>query len=71
MMQAPAMPQQPTVPTPTAPPPLFNAPTQPGQKPQAKPSQPTFLGKGLTANRPMGDFGANPTNTGTKTLLGQ
>ena len=58
-----------SVPTPPAPvlpqapaaPPQFGTQTQ-GQKPQAKASQPTFLGAELTAN---------PTNTGNKTLLGQ
>jgi len=44
-----------------APPPQFGAPTQ-GQKPARKASQPTFLGAEMTAN---------PSNTGTKTLLGQ
>lgn len=60
----------PSVPTPAAPvlPPAPAAPqpfgTQqtPGQKPQAKSSQPTSL---------MGGMFSNPTNTGQKTLLGQ
>lgn len=60
----------PSVPTPAAPvipqapatPPMFGAQATPGQKPQAKSSQPTSLIGGLVAN---------PTNTGQKTLLGQ
>ena len=58
-----------SVPTPPAPvlpqapqaPPMFGAQTQ-GQKPQAKASQPTFLGAQLSAN---------PSDSGQKTLLGQ
>jgi hypothetical protein len=50
----PAIPAQPT------PPPAFGSAPQ-GQKPQAKASQPTFLGAQLTAN---------PANTGQKSLLG-
>ena len=42
-----------------APPPMFGQ-QQAGKKPQAKSQQPTFLGQG-----------ANPTNTGQKTLMGQ
>lgn len=53
---APVLPQEP------APPPMFGGQQQQaGKKPQAKASQPTFLGS----------LGANPTNTGQKTLLGQ
>ena len=55
-------PAAPVLPSATpAPPPAFGQMSQPGQKPQAKASQPTFLGAGLTAN---------PSNTGQKTLLG-
>lgn len=55
----------PTPPAPVLPaapvqPPMFGT-SGPGQKPQAKSSQPTFLGA----------ITANPTNTGQKTLLGQ
>ena len=53
---APVLPQSP------APPPMFGSQFGPGQKPQAKASQPTFLGAQLTAN---------PSNTGQKTLLGE
>lgn len=56
--QAPA----PVLPNAPATPPMFGAQTSPGQKPQAKSSQPTFLGAQLTAN---------PSDTGQKTLLGQ
>ena len=52
---APVLPQAPAAP------PMFGSQTQ-GQKPQAKSSQPTFLGAQLTAN---------PSNTGQKTLLGE
>lgn len=54
-------PALPAVPAAPAPPPMFGAQQQAGQKPQAKASQPTFLGA----------IGANPANTGQKTLLGQ
>lgn len=40
---------------------MFGAQMQPGQKPKAKPSQPTFLGAGLTASG---------NNLSYKTLLG-
>lgn len=52
---APVLPQAPT------PPPMFGTQTQPGQKPQPKASQSTFLGSSLFAN---------PSNSGQKTLLG-
>jgi hypothetical protein len=59
---APAAPPAPVLPQTTpAPPPAFGLAPQ-GQKPQAKSSQPTFLGAQLAAN---------PSNTGQKTLLGQ
>lgn len=53
--QAVALPQQPAIP------PLFGQAAQPGSKPKPKPSQPTFLGAGLTAG---------PQNRSFKTLLG-
>ena len=52
-------PPQPVLPQTPLAPPQFGANTQ-GKKPQAKASQPTFLGS----------IGANPSNTGQKTLLG-
>lgn len=54
-------PAQPVTPAAPVAPPQFGAGTQ-GQKPQAKNSQPTFLGAQLSANS---------ANTGQKTLLGQ
>ena len=55
----------PTPPTPVLPqapaaPPMFGT-AGPGQKPQAKSSQPTFLGSGLTASS---------QNQGQKSLIG-
>ncbi len=57
----PPTPPAPVLPNAPAPPPMFGSPTSPGQKPQAKSSQPTFLGKGLFAS---------PADSGQKTLLG-
>lgn len=54
-------PPAPVLPTPSAAPPAFGS-TATGQKPQAKSSQPTFLGAQLDAQS---------ANTGAKTLLGQ
>jgi hypothetical protein len=48
------------LPSAPSPPPMFGSLSGPGQKPQAKPSQPTFLG-GLAAG---------PGNLGYRTLLG-
>lgn len=61
MFSPPPAPALPTVGQSPAPPPMFGASQSPGQKPQPKSSQPTFLGSQLNAN---------PTNTGQKTLLG-
>lgn len=58
----PPTPALPTMPQAPAAPPMFMSPTAPGQKPQAKSSQPTYLGAALTPN---------PSNLGGKTLLGQ
>lgn len=58
---APAQPAPVILPQAPAAPPVLGQ-TTPGQKPQAKPSQPTFLGAGLFSN---------PTNTGQKSLIGQ
>lgn len=55
-------PPAPVVPQAPAAPPAFGISPQ-GKKPQAKASQPTFLGAGLTPT--------NPANTGQKSLLGQ
>jgi hypothetical protein len=54
-------PAAPVLPANPAAPPAFGSATQ-GQKPQAKSSQPTFLGAQLDAQA---------ANTGNKTLLGQ
>jgi hypothetical protein len=54
-------PAAPVLPAAPAAPPAFGSAQGPGQKPQAKASQPTFLGSGLVA-------GAQ--NLGGKTLLG-
>jgi hypothetical protein len=54
-------PPAPVLPPAPAAPPVFGQ-SAVGQKPQAKSTQPTFLGAQLTAN---------PSNTGQKTLLGQ
>ena len=56
-------PPMPTLPQAPAAPPMFGSQVGPGQKPQAKASQPTYLGGMLTAS---------PSATGGgKTLLGQ
>lgn len=55
-------PPPPVAPQAPTPPPMFGAQSTPGQKPQPKSSQPTFLGSGLFAN---------PSNTGQKSLIGQ
>lgn len=60
MSLSPPTPAQPVLPQAPAAPPAFGASPQ-GKKPQAKASQPTFIGA----------IGANPTNTGQKTLIGQ
>lgn len=52
---APVLPQQPAAP------PMFGQQTQPGQKPGAKSSQPTFLGANL---------GAQAGQTGQRSLIG-
>ena len=52
---APVLPQAPAAP------PMFAPQLQPGQKPQAKSSQPTFLGGQLTAQ---------PQQMGGRTLIG-
>jgi hypothetical protein len=57
----PPLPQTPAAPPP---PPMFSA-NAPRQKPRPKSMQTTFLG--AEAGAPAG---ANPTNTGQKTLLG-
>lgn len=60
MMSAPPSPPPVVLPQQPSPPPMFGAMTA-GQKPKAKPSQPTFLGAGLTAPS---------ENLGYRTLLG-
>ena len=61
MMGAP-QPAAPVLPQAPAAPPVFGGQgTGPGQKPQAKSSQPTFLGSGLVASG---------QNQGTKSLIG-
>lgn len=61
MSFSPPTPAAPVLPTAPASPPAFGSAQGPGQKPQAKSSQPTFLGSQLLA-------GAN--QLGNKTLLG-
>lgn len=58
---APQAPSPVILPSAPAAPPVFGQSATPGQKPQPKSSQSTFLGSGLFAN---------PSNTGQKTLLG-
>ena len=60
MTSAPPTPPAVMLPQAPNPPPLFGGGTA-QQKPKAKPSQPTFLGAGLTAQ---------PQNQGFRTLLG-
>lgn len=60
-MPNPPAPPQIVLPNQPAAPPMFGSQQGPGQKPKAKPSQPTFLGAGLTA-------GAGQTNS--PSLLG-
>lgn len=54
-------PPPPVLPQAPAAPPMFGAGMTPGQKPQAKSSQPTFLGSGLVASQ---------QNQGNKSLIG-
>ncbi len=57
---SPSSPAAPVLPTAPSDPPVFGTSTQ-GQKPQAKASQPTFLGSSLTAGS---------DSMGTKSLIG-
>lgn len=59
---APPAPALPTLPAAPAAPVGLTQNSPQGQKPTAKPSQPTFLGAGLFANQ---------SNTGQKSLIGQ
>ena len=62
MSLSPPTPPPPVLPQAPSAPPVFGAQgTGPGQKPQAKASQPTFLGSGLTASS---------QNQGNKSLIG-
>ena len=58
----PPTPAAPALPAAPAQPPMFGTQTQPGSKPSAKGSQPTFLGANL---------GATQQQAPQKTLLGQ
>ena len=57
----PPTPAAPVLPPAPASPPMFGQGSTPGQKPQAKSSQPTFLGSGLVASG---------QNSGAKSLIG-